>query len=586
MLGLFKKNKESVVSKQRREFGEFANLPNPHKEPDRNRPGVDHYISKLEEQRRFPVRLLQEAFQILSTHNRMILKPEVRAELADKVIGMVFPVLATFYKQNIRQSSLPESKERATQIISCVDVVDQLGVTFKHLFKHYYSMKNSAYQKHRSHLQLYGLRILEMIRLSQRFRALRYQKITDNDWQDCNQIFFSLILHNDVDEKNKLLGTIGTYARSNVAAESSVRKLYLSIQLIGVVDITTWPMRLFTVPDAFLEYYTDDLKIVADNGHPLPPGFLLVYLGLHGPALFERHENMPGPAVRIDYSSFFNRLVKDHENIGKQKFIGKEDVTKLSKPLAELDAADRMPLLELILLALQSRKRKQRRHAVFEQEKLRVYFGLKDVIKLMMDLYAPDLRRAMSHRSFTDHLAQSSALLSEDDRTHMSMRWKTENFSAGGMLLSTESTSFTHPIQIGQAIAVVKVEEPKENEINPNVVAQEKLSRPIIGFVCRLNRPHDRLVEVGMVRIANYAEAAILEADKAAKTDATQVILFQDTENKWKIMLPQSLNLVSGSPCYLIRTKGERILGRIGEIWANKSEFTIAEFRSPNLEKH
>jgi len=595
-----KKPKPEILSKKNKSmvFAEFTNLPTPYKQADKNRPKIDEYVSRIAGLRSSPVRMLQEAAQTLLSHNGIILKPELRIELADKLLAQLYPVFILYVRElNKSASSLPESKERASELIACIDVLDQLAVSYKHVFKLDFSVKPNQYKKNRDRLYYCGFRALEMIRIGQRFRAWRYQKLPHSEWQDCNQIFFSLILHNDVNERHQLLGNIGAYVRdeskeSSLQRESSVKQMYLSIQFVGTLDLTAWPLRLFNMSNAYLETFPDDITIEADNNQELKPGWLITFLGNSNPPLSERYEKMPSPAIRINYIGLFERLTHDHEELAKMRFLDSTDDSKLSKPLTRLPDNDRQPFIELMLIALHKRERKNKRHAVFEQEHIRVYFGVSNIQRLLRETHFANSnsKQKASLRSFKDDLASSSATLSSDFTNSQKSSWKTENFSSGGMLLTTESTNFTQPMQVGQLVAVVAQQQQPEDETTKNrgrrprnVVTKNEIVQPIVGYVCRLGHQTEKLIEVAIVRLTNFVEHALIKADGKELFEDIKVILFKDFDNNWKVIVPSDIELISGFPCHLHRANGDVIRLRLGDLSLNKSEFSVFKASSPDL---
>ena len=574
-------------------FAEFANLPTPYKQADRNRPKIDEYIDRIANLRSSPVRMLQETSQILLSHNSIILKSELRLELADKVIGQIYPVFILYVRElGQSQSSLPESKERAAELVACIDVLEQLAMCYKHVFKQDFSTKPAQYKKNQERLYTSGFRILELIRIAQRFRAWRYQKLPHSEWQDCNQIFFSLVLHNDVNEKRQLLGNIGSYIRasgdSGQTRETTVQQLYLSLQFNGVLDLTAWPLRLFNMSNAYLESYPDDVKIEADDNQQLKAGWLITFIGNSSAPLFQRYDKMPTPAIRINYVNLFKRLMHDHEELAKMRFLDSTDDSKLSRPLAKLADTDRQPFIELMLLALQKRERREKRHAVFDNEQIRVYFGLTNIQRLLRETwYANSNNKASNSRNqFKDNLAGSSSPLSNDVGGGNNSSWNTENFSSGGMLLTTASTNFTQPIQVGQLVSIVA--QPEDVSVNKkrrarNIEAKKETKLPIVGYVCRLSHQNEKLIEVAIVRLTNYVEHAVIKADNKELFEDVKVILHQDFDNKWKVIVPSDIELISGFPCLLQRAGGDEIRLRLGDLWLIKSEFSVFTASSPDL---
>jgi len=558
-------------------LGELSGLSLPFKDVDKNDINRNKIIQKLDEYNRIPVRLLEEASIILQKINRVRLNPKQRKEHASLLASYIYPVVLLWYdKYQKQENSLPESNERRNAIVASIDAIHHLSTSYKLLFREFYSADQKEYKKNHKLAYQYGARSLELIRLEQRLRALRYQKLPKVSWQHCNQIFFSLVHHNAVDDDYELIGLIGVRKasdnlRKGGVPRSNIRKLYLSVQLFGLLDVTTWPTRMFHIPDKYLDFLSGDgLKIIADDGKQLKPGFLLTYYKNETPVLFKRSDNLPAPLIQFDYTGLYNILVKDHKEIGKQQFLEELDDSRISSPLAEITELDRVPVIELMIMGLTQRERRQKRHASFDDDSLRVYFGFHEVNRLLNDLVAPDQARIKESRKFIDTLAMSSAVLADEQKNYMANRWTITNFSAGGLLISTEETDFSNPIQIDMLMAFIM---PGTNE------------HPILGFVRRLDRPDSKNIEVAVVRLTNYAETAgVQNQDELDSSIAKAVILIKNVRNEWNLIIKTSMHYSKGEPLKLIRADGTQLPVRLGEVIYTKKDFKVFELRSPGLE--
>lgn len=283
-MGLFSRTEQEKREQQRSQskkastiLGELSGLSLPFKNADKNNLDRNKIIQNLDSYKKFPVRLLEEAGDTLQKLNRVLLKPQQRKELADLLASYIYAVVLLWYeKYQKTENSLPESNERRNALVASIDAIQQLSIAYKLLFREYSSEDNKKYNKL---AYQYGARSLELIRLEQRIRALRYQKLPKISWQHCNQIFFSLAYQNEIDEDYELIGLIGIRKNSDKlrkggVPKSNVRKLYLSIQLFGLLDVTTWPTRMFHIPDGYLDFLAGEgLKVVADDSATLEPGF-------------------------------------------------------------------------------------------------------------------------------------------------------------------------------------------------------------------------------------------------------------------------------------------------------------------------
>ncbi|MCK4866330.1 MAG: hypothetical protein KAT06_13005, partial [Gammaproteobacteria bacterium] len=527
--------------------------------------------------KKLPVRLLEEAASTLQRINRVLLSPKQRKEYAELLASYIYPVVLLWHdKYQKEENSLPESNERRAALISSIEAIHQLSISYKLLFRDYYSPNKKEYIKNSKLTCQFAARSLELIRLEQRLRALRYQRLPKVSWQHSNQIFFSLAHHGAVDNDYDVIGLIGIRKSSDRLRKggvpvSNVRRLYLSIQFFGLLDVTTWPTRMFNIPDAYLDLLGGDgLKVLADDGEELKPGFLLTHFKSDMPPVFKRPENMPRPSIRFDYSKLYNLLVSDHKEIGKQQFINEFDDSKFSRPLAKVREVDRVPVIELLIMGITPRERRQKRHASFDESSLSVYFGFKEVNRLLKDLVAPDQSRVRESRQFIDTLAMSSAMLADEKNSHMSASWVITNFSAGGLLISTEETDFSNPIQIDMLMAFTM---------------PDNKDHPILGFVRRLNRPDSKHIEVAVVRLSNYAETAGVQAqDELDSSTAKAVILIKDVRGEWNLIIKTSMHYSKGEPLKLIRANGSPLPVRLGEVVYTKKDFKVFELRSPGLE--
>lgn len=559
-------------------YAQFSNLPHPYRRPGKKEISVELYHKKLEQLQQFPIRMLEEAVTILCSLNMMQLKPEKRLEISNMIMVQIYPALAIWYqKYQGLESSLPESKERRLTLTVSVKVLEQLSISYMRYFRELFTPVPRRFRKLSAKLTAAGFRLMEILMLLQRVRALRYQKLTRNEWQNCNRLLFSLLLHHAVDDRYKLHGSVGIRSERSARdsrkdfLNSSVRKLYLSIQLFGLMDVSTWPTRMFHLPDAYLDYLDGvGLKMIDDDGLELNPGFLYTDMYQDMALRFDRPNMEHQPAVQVDLSTLSYALVKDHEAIAKMNFISDFDASKLSRPLQRMNEEERVPVLDMMLLALQPRKRHQRRHAVFSDDALKVHFGKNKVMLLLTDLTRHDLQEVMRSRQFEDTLLQQSSGSFEDDDLHMNSIWRMVNFSTGGMLLRTRETDFSSPVQLGQLMAFL----PEDN-----------IRKPTLGVVVRLQRYDDGFAEVALRCLSNYAEAAFLfDQSQKGSDKGRAIIIYQDLNNQWYLVVNPTCDFVPGTPFWLIRAKGNRVPVRLGETWMARKEFLIFEMRSPGLQ--
>ncbi len=573
---LFARDDSSLIPParlRRADLASFANLPRAYRDPGRSPAEPAAVQARLAALAHQPERLLDDARHLLAGYNVQRLRPEKREALARQILQTVYPVVARIHdKARARASSLPESPSRREQLVAAIGVVEQLGIAWKHLYRETWHRETRRYRKQQEAIYAYGFRALEMLFLEQRLRALRYQKLPRNAWVDVNHIFFAQILHDDIDRRLPLTGFVGLRRRSGQGGtasqpEASLRRLYLSIQIFGVLDVSSWPTTLFTVPDAYLDSLDTGIELRRDDGEPLAPGTLLTWLNHDAPPVFERPDELAEPALQLDYTAYYNRLVQDYEAIARMRFLDNFDPRQISTPLRRLEPEEQVPLLQLMLGGLRKRERRSRRHAVVAENRIRVWFGLGEVAARLMEAATPEWRHRLRAREFRDAMAQASKLAIGDERPEPGGHWQLVNFSAGGVLISALDGEFGQPISLGQLVAFLPSEEAGE---------------PSLGYVCRLNRPQDRVVEVGITRLATAAEMVILEVPAEAGRFRILAMLLHDRDGTWSVVCEPDDRLQPGLPLKLQRAGGTHP-ARLGELRLSKPEFNLFELRSPGL---
>ncbi|HEB59517.1 MAG TPA: hypothetical protein ENJ01_09865 [Gammaproteobacteria bacterium] len=531
-------------------------------------------LQKLADLEAFPAQLLKEAVHILQELNHTTMEVNERVALVSAIFTRCYPVILKVYYHGEHNEAPLQDKESESMLESSIEIAEETATAFKHAFVASYTADKAAFGERRGRLTEWGFRILEMIRLEQRLRALRYQKIPNAAWLDANQVFFSLLLHDQVDDSFKLETLIGLTQAMRDAEhpekrESSIRRVYLSIQLFGVLDVISWPAYLFHFPDSYLEEMEGGLHTEQDSGEKLEPGWLITFLRNDGPPLHQRNDAIPAPALRINFAELFQRTVAEHEALANMLFLNAVDEDKLSPSLAGLDPQDRIPVLEMVLLALQRRERRHVRHAVFGTEKLSVSFGFAACYTNLSGFAIPEDHKDEKALSYIEQIQQASIDLAESNPPFHTIPWKLINFSTGGLLVANDSGHLDQPMQVGQLVSF----KPKGKE-----------DLPLMGFIGRIQRPIEYQVEISIIRMAKYAEAALAQDNKDVHNgNGKPVILLQDFEGRWQLVALHQYGYLTGTPLKLVRANGTRILLRLGDIWLTKRDFTVYEVRSANL---
>ena len=555
----------------------FAYLPTAYRSATNKELDLKSHLHLLSELDNFPIQLVHEASKIMISLNKSMVDAVTRIELVEGVFAEVYPVIeALCNRYNDPMGHAIDDNEHDNVLPYCILFAEQVAIAYKHVYTKFYTTDRNEFSEVRDDLIKWGIGILEMLRLEQRLRALRYQKLPSHAWLDCNQLFFSLLYHNDIDELRPLCSNLGSSRlqdtqKGDEDLTGSVHKIYLSIQLFGVLDVNTWPSHLFDFPDAYMAGCDQALKIELDSGQKLVPGWMISFLRNDAPPVHRRNDVIPPPAVRIDFSVLFKKLVQEHEDLATMMFISSIDLEKLSQPLASLAEQDRIPVLEMMLLSLKPRERHHTRHNIYKREQLVLNFGFGESYKILSGFAKPKNEDTEKSQKYVEMIQEQSVHLANQSLDYRSTNWQIINFSSGGLLVCGEESKYTYPVQIGQIMAFKPVYEAK---------------RPLIGFVGRIHRAQEKQLEISIIRLANYAEAAIVQDPKVTKPDRGKpVVLVQDFSGCWKVIVQYvgHYHYKTGTPLKMVRSHGERILLRLGAIWMQNRHFTVFDVRSVGL---
>ncbi|UCE89544.1 MAG: hypothetical protein JSW10_01520 [Pseudomonadota bacterium] len=387
-------------------------------------------------------------------------------------------------------------------------------------------------------------------------------------------MLFVLLEHGDVEQSFALSCPLGAGHASqrqddNASPQASVQRLYVSLQLYGMLDVNTWLGHLLDFPEKYLCSLDSPVTTASDSGQELGVGYVVVYANSDGPPLHQRTESNRAASLVIDFSKLLEQLVAEHEELARMIFISAVDPARLSTPLATLDEQDRIPVLELMLLGLQRRERRHQRHLVVGSERLTLNFGFAETFKLMSGYARPADDDSAEARANVEKVQQASIELAERDVRHRASHWQIVNFSTGGLMLAGVESEEAGAASIGQVVAF----KPEGNN-----------NRPLLGYVGRIHRPQDGELEVSVIRLASHAEAALaIDMDIAKSGAGRPVLLIKDFDEHWHLYVPFGYRYTSGTPMRLVRSDGSTVLARLGDIWLTKRDFTVFDMRASGL---
>lgn len=501
-----------------------------------------------------PVELLRDIDRYLKRVNSEPVLESDRTAWLEQALQFACPAMRRIYSEEYKVEAVPETPDRREGITAAANVCSQLSAGFKRQLLYDYSLPDSRYAAVRQQVRLTTLRILELTRMEQRLRSMRYQKLPGTAWRDCNRIFFAISQCEEINEVRPILPCLQPRLDSRAREQgkiqpqmTSIRHMYLVIQLYGLMDTNSVSSQNMHMIDAYLARVADRIEINPDDGSPLAPGEVIVYPDQKGPAFYQRQSSISTKsesaddagkmAIKIDLVPLEMLLKREQKKLhalfeaeqeGEEKAVtNKEDLARLS-------------IVDIMCARIRAKQRKEERRNVIGQEVLFVYNGFMQVYKYLVELSMKDddevSKDLVTDSALRDALAGRSALIASGVRSSEYGQWFILDKSEGGVHIKTEESRFTTEMFVGQILAFS--------------YSKEELQKPIIGYVTRLSRSSIGEIEVTIQALSRYPVTTAVQSDFLKKNDmAFPAILLEkdDKQDSMRLILHHSHHLSPGT---------------------------------------
>jgi len=496
---------------------------------------------------KYSTELLRKIDGYLQRVNTEKMRNSKRMAWVEHALQYACPAMRKIYSEHYKSEALPESHDRREGLMAAISVCSQLAVGYKRQLNEDFALPDARYARVRPRVRHHAVRILELLRMEQRLRAMRYQKLSEKSWQDCHQIFFALSQCEDIDEQRLslnclqvLLDSSANESTRRIPAMTSLNLAYLSIQFNGLFNISALLCQKLHMIDAQIANVIDSITIIPDHGKKLGRGKLLIYYGQDCPPYFKRQDEIHRKkqlawlkargefcmgeaisaeyklrAIIVDVAPLDAMLMKEHQRLltrfESQDFI--EGVKAKGGGNKYNTVADQDDLANLLTIdamcdGLQLKQRKEEREYILGQKILYVYNGFMSVYKLLVDLAIEKKNETpslTSDNALRDALAGRSALIAADLQDNEFGQWFVVDKSEGGVHIKTRESEFTTALFIGQVVAFA--------------YSREELAKPALGYVVRLRRSISKEIEVTIRILSKTIVATAVQNDFLTQND-------------------------------------------------------------------
>ena len=564
-------------------------------------------IRNLEDDFATPQLLLREALFQIQGMNRVSLSPARRLKLCLTIQRRVWSTLSTA-RDTLRKhdDGVPEPQmqqellDLADQLVSALSVGDQIVIEGD-----YRPDDRHGRSEHARILEA-GVRILELVHLQQRLRALRYQPLPATSWRLANTLF--CILSRADDLETPVAAVTDDRLVLDAKGNTQVLRLYRAIQSFGLFDTFCWckPRQHFLdsycamLPNAVCIRYAAgpsdahaaERSTEQPSGHPANPpperAIRFAHAQHNGPPTAtpladERHR------ILIDFS-VLAAAVRADKQAGKQPRAQRsgDSLTRLSgvPPLT------RRPILRSMLRSLERErmipvpasghtarhipaKLLGSREEDVEEQDFRLETGMERITQHLQAVFTSDA--AMKQQMLRNDVFAGRASTMRDDATSGGdSGWNLIRKSAHHVLIQTRETRYTKQIALG-TLAIYGV-------------GQHGFTQPRLGTIKRIVRVAPDSLYVEIKQLARFAAmVSIAPTARGRITDATPVsqipcLLVYDDDLEWCIVLSPPSSLPLGCPIQ-IRTRRLRVdtgLRKLMEVTPHLLMFQL-DAQSPRL---
>ena len=525
-----------------------------------------------------PIELLRNIGLYLKRINTAKMSETLRSDWVEQSLLYACPAIRKIYSEEYKVDALPEGHDRREGLVAAVNVCGQLVTGFKRQLLSDYSLSDSQYSKVRPRARLNALRVLELVRIEQRLLSLRYQKLPESVWRECNRIFFAFSQCEDIKESHQTLSCLQVRLDSKArelghvqTTTTSIRHAYLSIQLYGLMDTNSVFSRNLHMIDVYLSRVIDSLDMKLDDGSPLLTGEVIIYSNQKVIPHFKRQSDglvatkstidEKIMALRVDLVPLELLLVAEHKKLialfeleqdGDEKSVtSQEDLSRLS-------------IVDVMCDRLRLKERKEKREYVAGQKILYVYNGFMSVYKFLVEASYDDeeiQKELASDNELRDALASHSALIASGVQAIHFGQWYVVDRSEGGVHIRTQESEFTTAMYVGQILTFS--------------YSREELRTPALGYIARLSRGKVGVIEVTIKTLSMNPEVVAIQSEFLSKNEmALPAIMLPEEgdEKPQRMVLHQSHHLPPGTS---IKVEGEQCGCVVADILQTQREFIV-----------
>jgi len=163
-----------------------------------------------------------------------------------------------------KDGGVPDSIHRQSSLDDIIEICSGLINSYKQVVHVLHSASSFRYARSRNQLDKSAFRIFDLLRLKQKVKAIRYQKLSDAAWQTANTLIHMMLDAGRADQPMVLMER--KYCKGSQLKTQRMRDLYLQLQIGQRFQLLKWPVQWQTLLDYSIGLGDFKLEMKADDG--------------------------------------------------------------------------------------------------------------------------------------------------------------------------------------------------------------------------------------------------------------------------------------------------------------------------------
>jgi hypothetical protein len=571
LLGLFNRKADDTISAE--QFEVSFDLP-AYRQQESKLPDVSKVWLQLDSLSGEATHLLVELNHFLHELNRTIVGIGKRYTITERCLEYAAPAVRSVYFEHQKGKALPENHFKREAVSAAIKCVRELSFSYKRIVKNDCNLTGKEQKTARRRLAQSLFSALEMIHAEQRLKALRYQKLGNLTWRDCNSLY--VILRKAGDPYQNFKPSFYLSIARTAAGESGLKSfkttaedIYILVQLFGFADSTAMSLQQTVIVENYLKLVLPDLRVEDFNEDKLPLQYVVTSSGRETPPIYNEGIAGNDDTLVIDIKPLASRLKQDYVRLLPQLSGAQNDFEHVqprcdvvnAKVVNNLEDIERLLTLQNMLKKIREIQRADTRKYSDKAQRLYIYNGFTAGFRVLNanNQQLADQNRLQNQLNIS--LAERSASLADSDQESTLTHWEIVNESAGGLLLRTKETQYIKSLFVGQLIVFGR--------------SKDDLSNPACGWIVRICRDNQANVEISLKILAHQIESVVVQTEFLRKNAMGMPgIMILDSGESLQLLMHQSHRLLPGSQVYICRN-GNSYCYVVGDMPFFHREFVV-----------